>query len=154
MITANANFWVFFVSKQMGYTTTTQSAISEDLNLSVAEFAPFGSILTIDGMIGAIASGRIADHFGRKGALGMSTFSSIVGWIAIYFSKGCVSLDIGMFLNGYGIGVFSYVVPIYIAEITPKNLRGGLAALNQMDFGDMEMEAAMEKKTVGKRASK
>ncbi|GAB4829728.1 hypothetical protein Ancab_019381 [Ancistrocladus abbreviatus] len=82
-------------------------------------------------MIGAIASGRIADHFGRKGALGMSTFSSIVGWIAIYFSKGCISLDIGRLLSGYGIGVFSYV-PIYIAEIAPKNLRGGLAALNQL----------------------
>ncbi|GAB4829717.1 hypothetical protein Ancab_019369 [Ancistrocladus abbreviatus] len=102
-------------------------------------------------MIGAIATGHIADHFGRKGgikkkksssciystetfickALGMSTFSSNVGWIAIYFSKGCVSLDIGRLLSGYGIGVFSYVVPIYIAEIAPKNLRGGLAALNQ-----------------------
>ncbi|GAB4829725.1 hypothetical protein Ancab_019379 [Ancistrocladus abbreviatus] len=132
MITANANFWAFFVSKQVGYTAPTQSAISEDLNLSVAEFSLFGSILTIGGMIGAIASGRIADHFGRKGALGMSTFSSIVGWIAIYFSKGCISLDIGRFLSGYGIGVFSYVVPIYIAEIAPKNLRGGLAALNQL----------------------
>ncbi|GAB4829721.1 hypothetical protein Ancab_019374 [Ancistrocladus abbreviatus] len=110
MITTNANFWDFFVSKQLGYTSPIQSAISKDLNLPVAEFSLFGSILTIGGMIGAIASGRIADHFGRKG--------------------GCISLAIGRFLSGYGIGVFSYVVPIYIAEIAPKNLRGGLAALS------------------------
>ncbi|XP_029153597.1 sugar transporter ERD6-like 16 isoform X2 [Arachis hypogaea] len=42
------------------------------------------------------------------------------------------SLDFGRFFTGYGIGVISYVVPIYIAEIAPKNLRGGLATINQL----------------------
>ncbi|XP_072091119.1 sugar transporter ERD6-like 16 isoform X6 [Arachis hypogaea] len=37
-----------------------------------------------------------------------------------------------LFFKGYGIGVISYVVPIYIAEIAPKNLRGGLATINQL----------------------
>ncbi|KAK7860263.1 sugar transporter erd6-like 16 [Quercus suber] len=38
----------------------------------------------------------------------------------------------GRLFTGYGIGVFSYVVPIFIAEIAPKNLRGGLTTLNQL----------------------
>uniref|UniRef100_A0A0V0IFK3 Putative sugar transporter ERD6-like 16-like n=1 Tax=Solanum chacoense TaxID=4108 RepID=A0A0V0IFK3_SOLCH len=38
----------------------------------------------------------------------------------------------GRFLTGYGIGIFSYVVPVYIAEIAPKNLRGGLTTINQL----------------------
>ncbi|XP_052113470.1 sugar transporter ERD6-like 16 isoform X1 [Arachis duranensis] len=42
------------------------------------------------------------------------------------------SLDFGRFFTGYGIGVISYVVPIYIVEIAPKNLRGGLATTNQL----------------------
>ncbi|RWR93677.1 Sugar/inositol transporter [Cinnamomum micranthum f. kanehirae] len=37
---------------------------------------------------------------------------------------GCLTLGIGM-------GMFSYVVPVYIAEITPKNLRGGFTAVHQ-----------------------
>ncbi|XP_072091116.1 sugar transporter ERD6-like 16 isoform X4 [Arachis hypogaea] len=48
------------------------------------------------------------------------------------FFKDPYSLDFGRFFTGYGIGVISYVVPIYIAEIAPKNLRGGLATINQL----------------------
>lgn len=77
-------------------------------------------------------------------------------------SKGAWLLDLGRFLVGYGIGLLSYVVqalefdfyiwlllnvtleaegicicyskqvPVYIAEITPKNLRGGFTAVNQV----------------------
>ncbi|XP_034221648.1 sugar transporter ERD6-like 16 isoform X2 [Prunus dulcis] len=116
----------------VGYSAPTQSAIREDLNLSLAQFSMFGSILTIGAMLGAITSGRIADFLGRKGAMRMSASFCITGWLAIFFSKGALSLDIGRFFTGYGIGVFSYVVPIFIAEIAPKNLRGALTTLNQL----------------------
>ncbi|XP_021865209.1 sugar transporter ERD6-like 7 [Spinacia oleracea] len=116
----------------VGFTAPTQTSIVKDLNLSVAEFSLFGSILSIGAVLGATTSGRIADQIGRKGALAMSTVTCIGGWITIYFSQEAVSLDIGRFLTGYGIGVSSYVVPIYIAEIAPKNLRGGLGTLNQL----------------------
>ncbi|KAK6913831.1 Major facilitator, sugar transporter-like, partial [Dillenia turbinata] len=116
----------------VGYSAPTQSAIREDLNLSLAEYSMFGSILTIGAMIGAITSGRVADFIGRKGALRTSACLCITGWIAVYISRGALFLDIGRFFTGYGIGVFSYVVPVYIAEITPKDLRGGLTTLNQL----------------------
>ncbi|KAL6191049.1 hypothetical protein ACLB2K_037442 [Fragaria x ananassa] len=96
----------------VGYSAPTQSAIREDLNLSLAQFSMFGSILTIGAMLGAITSGRIADFLGRKGAMRMSATFCITGWLAIYFSEGALSLDIGRFLTGYGIGVFSYVLMI------------------------------------------
>ncbi|KAI9386458.1 hypothetical protein POPTR_010G026500v4 [Populus trichocarpa] len=116
----------------VGYSAPTQSAIREDLNLSIAEYSMFGSILTIGAMLGAITSGRIADFIGRKGAMRMSACFCITGWLAVFFSRGPFSLDVGRILTGYGIGVFSYVVPIFIAEIAPKNLRGGLTTLNQL----------------------
>ncbi|XWS13984.1 hypothetical protein CRYUN_Cryun36dG0085200 [Craigia yunnanensis] len=92
----------------------------------------FGSILTIGAMLGAVTSGQIADLIGRKGAMRLSAIFCIAGWLAVYFSKGALSLDVGRFSTGYGIGVLSYVVPIFIAEIAPKNLRGGLTTLNQL----------------------
>lgn len=116
----------------VGFSAPTQSAIREDLNLSLAQYSMFGSILTIGAMVGAITSGRISDFVGRKGAMRISAAFCITGWLAVYFAKGALSLDTGRLFTGYGIGIFSYVVPIFIAEIAPKNLRGGLTTLNQL----------------------
>ncbi|PQM33065.1 sugar transporter ERD6-like 7 [Prunus yedoensis var. nudiflora] len=86
----------------IGYSSPTQSAIREDLSLTLAE------------------------------ALRVSCAFCVAGWLAIYFSKGALSLDIGRLATGYGMGAFSYVVPVFIAEIAPKNLRGRLTAINQL----------------------
>ncbi|KAL5701551.1 hypothetical protein ACHQM5_026875 [Ranunculus cassubicifolius] len=115
-----------------GYSSPTQAAIREDVKLSLAQYSLFGSILTIGAMIGAVTSGPIADFVGRKGALRTSIAFCLVGWLSIFFAKGAVALDIGRLATGYGMGVFSYVVPVFIAEIAPKDLRGALTTLNQL----------------------
>lgn len=116
----------------IGYSAPTQAGIMEDIGLSPSQYAIFGSILSVSAMIGAITSGRIADYVGRKGAMRTSAGASIIGWIVIYFAKDALMLYVGRFSTGYGMGVFSYVVPVFIAEIAPKNLRGGLTTLNQL----------------------
>ncbi|KAL5835570.1 hypothetical protein ACOSQ3_015127 [Xanthoceras sorbifolium] len=116
----------------VGYSSPAQSGITNDLGLSVAEYSLFGSILTIGAMIGAIMSGRIADYIGRRGTMGFSEIFCILGWLAIVFSKVSWWLDLGRLLVGYGMGLLSYVVPVYIAEITPRNLRGGFTTVHQL----------------------
>ncbi|KAK1395158.1 hypothetical protein POM88_014214 [Heracleum sosnowskyi] len=56
----------------------------------------------------------------------MSAAFYIAGWLVVYLSS------YGRFLTGYGIGIVSYVEPVYIAEVAPSNLRGGLTTLNQL----------------------
>ncbi|CAA6662125.1 unnamed protein product [Spirodela intermedia] len=119
-------------STAVGYSAPTQAAIREELGLSLSEFSLFGSILTIGAMIGAITSGRIADFIGRKGAMRLSAVICFVGWLSIYIAKGSWLLDFGRISTGYGIGILSYVVPIFIAEIAPTDLRGGLTTINQL----------------------
>ncbi|XP_027353367.1 sugar transporter ERD6-like 5 isoform X2 [Abrus precatorius] len=94
----------------VGYSSPAQTGIMDDLNLGVAEYSLFGSILTIGAMVGAVISGRIADYAGRRVAMGFSEIFCILGWFAIAFSK----------------------VPVYVAEITPKNLRGALTTIHQL----------------------
>ncbi|XP_034705834.1 sugar transporter ERD6-like 8 isoform X1 [Vitis riparia] len=115
-----------------GYSAPAQYGIMNELGLSYSQYSVFGSILSIGAMIGAISSGWIADSIGRKGAMRMSSMVCIAGWITVYLSFGSVSLDSGRFLLGYGIGILSYVIPVFIAEITPKNHRGTLATANQL----------------------
>ncbi|XP_058090513.1 sugar transporter ERD6-like 5 isoform X7 [Magnolia sinica] len=123
------------INKLVGYSSPAELGIMNDLGLSLAQYSLFGSILTIGAMIGAIMSGHIADFIGRRGswqAMGISDIFCLAGWLAIFFSKAAWLLNLGRLSVGYGIGLLSYVVPVYIAEITPKNLRGGFTTVNQL----------------------
>ncbi|XP_027353363.1 sugar transporter ERD6-like 5 isoform X2 [Abrus precatorius] len=127
-----AVFGSYVFGSAIGYSSPTQSGIMQDLNLGVAQYSIFGSILTIGAMIGAIVSGRIADYAGRRVAMGFSEVFCILGWLAITFSKVSLWLYVGRLLIGCGIGLLSYTVPVYIAEITPKNFRGAFTAVHQL----------------------
>ncbi|KAH7572005.1 hypothetical protein JRO89_XS04G0184000 [Xanthoceras sorbifolium] len=116
----------------VGYSSPAESGIIKDLGLSVAAYSVFGSILTVGGMIGAILSGKIADIFGRKRAMWFSDMFCTIGWFAIAFAEDSLWLDLGRTSIGFGVGIISYVVPVYIAEIAPKDLRGVFTSFNQM----------------------
>nr|XP_043608011.1 sugar transporter ERD6-like 5 isoform X2 [Erigeron canadensis] len=116
----------------VGFSSPAQTGIMNDLGLSLEEYSVFGSIMTIGAMVGAIMSGKIADHFGRRMTMGLSQMFCLLGWLSIFYSEVSWLLDAGRLSLGYGIGVLSYVVPVYIAEITPRNLRGAFTTANQL----------------------
>ncbi|KAF0911915.1 hypothetical protein E2562_012740 [Oryza meyeriana var. granulata] len=116
----------------VGYSAPAQAGIVSDFGLSNSEYGVFGSVLTIGAMIGALTSGHLADNLGRKMTMRLAAIIGIVGWFTIYFAKGAAMLYLGRILLGYCTGVLSYVVPVFISEIAPKDLRGGLASSNQL----------------------
>ncbi|KAL6890546.1 hypothetical protein ACP4OV_008801 [Aristida adscensionis] len=96
----------------VGYSSPAQPGIMRDLNLSLAEYSVFGSIMTIGAMLGAIASGIVADRVGRRCAMAIADVLCILGYLLITFSQNFLWLDIGRLSIGCGIGLLSYVVPV------------------------------------------
>jgi len=81
---------------------------------------------------GALLSGLLTDRFGRKkvlvGAAIMFTWSAI--WTAL--SQTYNSFILARIIGGIGIGLASNVSPIYIAEVSPAEMRGKLVSINQL----------------------
>ncbi|XP_010498365.1 PREDICTED: sugar transporter ERD6-like 4 isoform X2 [Camelina sativa] len=115
-----------------GYSSPTQVAITKDLGLTVSEYSVFGSLSNVGAMVGAIASGQIAEYVGRKGSLMIAAIPNIIGWLSISVAKDTSFLYMGRLLEGFGVGIISYTVPVYIAEIAPQNMRGALGSVNQL----------------------
>ncbi|XP_058216476.1 sugar transporter ERD6-like 5 isoform X3 [Rhododendron vialii] len=116
----------------IGYSSAAESGIREDLGLTTAQYSVFASIFTFGAMLGATVSGKIADLIGRKKSIWLCDIFYVMGWLAILFAKGVWWLDFGRLTVGFGAGIQSYVASVYVAEITPKKIRGGFTAANML----------------------
>ncbi|KAL1692716.1 general substrate transporter [Schizophyllum commune] len=90
------------------------------------------AILELGAMIGAAQTGFIADRFSRKRALTLGALWFIVGSIIQSATYSYAQLVVGRFLGGVGIGLLSSAAPLYISEIAPPHIRGGLLALEEL----------------------
>jgi MFS transporter, SP family, xylose:H+ symportor len=99
---------------------------SNQLGVTVAS-ALLGTIF------GSIGAGRPAERYGRRPVF------LIVAVLYFVSAAGCgiawdwLSLMVFRFIGGLGVGAASVVAPMYIAEISPPNLRGRLVALSQFN---------------------
>ncbi|CAF2260544.1 BnaA08g26700D [Brassica napus] len=127
-----AVFGSFCTGCGAGFSSGAQSGITKDLSLSVAEYSMFASVLTLGGLIGAVFSGKVADVLGRKRTMLFCEAFCLTGWLAVALAEDALWLDCGRLLLGIGVGLFSYVIPVYIAEIAPKHVRGSFVFANQL----------------------
>jgi SP family arabinose:H+ symporter-like MFS transporter len=83
-------------------------------------------------LAGAVLSGWLSDRFGRKRLLILSASLFIIASIGTGNAGGFVSFMIFRILGGVGIGLASNLSPVYIAEVTPGNVRGAFVSINQL----------------------
>ena len=93
------------------------------------------SIFAIGGMIGGLSGGTIADWCGRKCGLLLNNAIAILGATLMSSSrlfKSVECLIIGRFFIGLNCGLNTHLVPMYLSEIAPMNLRGALGTVSQL----------------------
>ncbi|KAJ8656085.1 hypothetical protein O0I10_008308 [Lichtheimia ornata] len=81
--------------------------------------------------VGALLINFLADPFGRKKTIMFSSIVFIVGGILQAVAQNVSTMLAGRFVAGLGVGACSMLVPMYIAEIAPRRLRGRLGTLWQ-----------------------
>lgn len=90
------------------------------------------SAVLVGGMAGALLSGRLADVLGRKRINILASVIFAVGSILTAVASSPDMLIAGRLLLGLAIGVVSFSVPLYIAEIAPGEIRGRLVTFFQL----------------------
>ena len=83
-------------------------------------------------LIGAMVAGGAADKYGRKPLLMFSAVLFTVSAIATGLFNDFTLFNIARFIGGVGIGVASALAPMYIAEVSPAEIRGRMVSMNQM----------------------
>lgn len=101
-------------------------------NLSPIDQGMVVSAILIGGLIGAVFSGTLADKFGRRRTIAMTSTLFIGGAVMIALSNSYQMLLIGRIISGIGVGIISLAAPLYLAEVSPPHFRGLFVSLYQL----------------------
>jgi len=83
-------------------------------------------------MFGSLFSGQLTDKYGRRRLMLIISGLFITGTLIAACANHISAILFGRLFIGFAIGMGSYTAPLYIAEVSPYELRGGLVSLNQL----------------------
>ena len=105
--------------------------LQQDFGLKDSQIENITAFGLIGAVLGALIGGRISDILGRKKVIISAAIVFITGALWSGISLNPTQLLISRFYIGIAIGISSFVVPLYIAEISPTKMRGTLVFLFQ-----------------------
>ncbi|XP_021888322.1 plastidic glucose transporter 4 [Carica papaya] len=90
------------------------------------------STLLAGATVGSFTGGALADKFGRTRTFQLDAIPLAIGAFLCATAQSVQTMIIGRLLAGIGIGISSAIVPLYISEISPTEIRGALGSVNQL----------------------
>lgn len=82
--------------------------------------------------LGSFTGGTLAHKFGRTRTFQLDAIPLAVGAFLCATAQSVQTMIFGRLLAGIGIGISSALVPLYISEISPTEIRGALGSVNQL----------------------
>jgi MFS transporter, SP family, xylose:H+ symportor len=119
-----------------GYDTAVISGaiglLQSHFSLSAAAAGWAASSALAGCVLGAAVAGLCGDQLGRHKILHISAFCFLISAIGTAIAPSIAWFITLRIVGGVGIGAASIASPLYISEISPKQWRGRLVALNQL----------------------
>jgi SP family galactose:H+ symporter-like MFS transporter len=82
--------------------------------------------------IGSVGSGWLSKRLGRKRSLILGGILFVLGSFLCAIAPSANSLIGFRFILGLAIGIASFTAPMYLAEVTPENIRGSMVSTYQL----------------------
>lgn len=82
--------------------------------------------------VGAIGSGWLSYHLGRKYSLMVGAVLFVVGSLCSAFAPNVDILLVSRVLLGLAVGIASFTAPLYLSEIAPERIRGSMISMYQL----------------------
>jgi SP family galactose:H+ symporter-like MFS transporter len=86
----------------------------------------------VGAVIGAILGGALTGRFGRRKMIIAAGMIFTLSALGTALAPTVVWLIAARIVSGIGIGIASFISPMYIAEVVPAKVRGSLVAVNML----------------------
>ncbi|KAK4479496.1 hypothetical protein RD792_015010 [Penstemon davidsonii] len=94
--------------------------------------AAFTSSLYLAGLVSSLVASPITRKYGRRGSIICGGSCFIIGATLDASAVNLPMLILGRIMLGFGIGFGNQAVPLYLSEMAPTHLRGGLNMMFQL----------------------
>ncbi len=135
--------WVFAVSMLVGvggvlygYDIGVVSGallfINKAIPMSSAEMGVVVGAVLGGGLVGTLLAGPLADSYGRRFMIAVSSVVFIVGVGCILMAHSFITMLFARLLLGIGVGIVAVAVPLYVTELVPAKDRGKYVTFFQL----------------------
>jgi MFS transporter, SP family, sugar:H+ symporter len=109
---------ILFISPDLGLTPFLEGLVVASLLLGAA--------------IGAACAGPLSDRLGRRNLILIAAVTFTVGAIGAALAPNVGILVLFRIVLGLAVGAAALIVPLYLSEVAPTEIRGAISSLNQL----------------------
>jgi major inositol transporter-like SP family MFS transporter len=132
-----------------GVSNGAERPMQAELGLSDLSLGVVISSLIFAAAVGALVGGQISDAWGRRKTIILLAVLFFVGTLFVVFSPGFGLLVTGRILLGLAVGGASTVVPVYLAELAPYEIRGSITGRNELAIVTGQLSAFVVNAIIG-----
>jgi len=116
----------------LGIITGVVPYIEHQFNLSGFNLGLVVAIFELGCMAGALYTGRLATKYGGRRTMIFVAALFIITALGAAYAPGASLLAIWRFAQGVCVGAASVLAPMYVAEVSPANVRGRMVSIYQL----------------------
>ncbi|EOA7801122.1 myo-inositol import MFS transporter IolT1, partial [Escherichia coli] len=107
------------------------SSLTSYFHLSPAETGWAVSSVVVGCVVGSFSSGYLSKRFGRKKSLMISALLFTISAVGTSLSYTFLHFIIYRIVGGLAVGLAATVSPMYMSEVSPKDMRGRALSMQQ-----------------------